>query len=133
MAKDEQSAEAMQNDIAKLKKDALDILQRNVHNMNEPGKKIIYAAIGGVIVYGMMNVSGYLSKEARTSITNASGLVINNSAINLNITPAKLHEIADPVKLTTAGQFFADVDVDIAIDLDGVEKPKKAHLIRITK
>jgi hypothetical protein len=208
-------------------------LLENVSRMNTAGKYALAAVLGGVVMHGFMNVSGYLKEPERATINNASGNVMNNSAIYLNVDPgtftgmidtatkdnaqltrqtlsalrpsAALSDgsiqigddgtnlvitadaakiiartkpsdlmpriesrrctntivnvraidldkktsgwaaivpevstnrirltVADSVRLTAAGSFRGDVDVDIAIDLDGNETPKKAHLLRLS-
>lgn len=41
--------------------------------------------------------------------------------------------VADGVALKTPGTFQGDIELEMAIDIDGREKPKKAHLLRINK
>lgn len=234
ITKSEDDARAMERDIDALGDIVKQTLLENVSRMNVDGKNVIYAVLGGAVAYGALNLSGYLGKPERDTISNGSGLVINNSAININIDSAKLMEmvefatkdntrltkqtlsalrpagvlsdgtvyiggdesnivvsaetakiiartnpddlkprieerrllntlidiraidldkktsgwaaivpaistnrirltVADSVKVSTAGSFFGDVTVDVAIDLDGKEQPRKVHLLKISE
>lgn len=229
----EQDAQAMERDIDALADITKQTVLENIARMNIEGKNVIYAVLGGALAIGALNMAGYLGAPERATITNDSGLIINNSAINMNVTPAALTNmvelatrdnarltrqtlaalrpagvlsdgvvsigdagsnvivsasaakiisrinpaelkprietrrilntpiniraidldkktsgwavvvpatspkrikltVADQVQLTTAGSFYGDVDLDVAIDLDGNETPKKAHLLRIS-
>lgn len=230
----EQDAAAMERDIDALTDLAKQTLLENVARMNIEGKNAIYAILGGAVAIGALNMAGYLARPERATITNESGVVINNSAINLHIAPGELTNmielatrdnarltkqtlaalrpagvlsegvvnigdtgtnivvsaaaarivaytnpddlkprietrrlvntpidiraidldkktsgwavvlpsvssnrvrltVSDSIQLTSAGSFTGDVDLDVAVDLDGAEKPRKAHLLRVSQ
>jgi hypothetical protein len=230
----EADAEALEKSLAELKDAAVKTLLENVSKMNDPGKMVVSAVLGAALTAGMLNMSGCLDKQDRNTISNNSGIIINNSAINLNVDPARISKmvdsatrdnarltkqvlsalkpagplsdgtvsigdagtnlvvsaeaakivartnpedlkprievrrikgtpmniraidldkktsgwaavfpeistnriritVADGISLKAPGTFHGDIDLDMAIDLDGNEKPKSAHLLRINK
>lgn len=63
--------------------------------MNPAGKSIVSAIVGGTVVWGALHISGYLDRAERDTISNQSGIVINQSAVQLNITPAAFTQLLD--------------------------------------
>jgi len=234
LMKDPQAALQFEQELDALSDLAIRLVLENIAKMNTSGKIVIGSVVGAALIHGIINIGGYLDKDARGIVNSGSGIVLNNCAINLNVTPGKVSEMVDlatkdnvrltrqtisalrpsailsdgkveigelgtnvvidsaaasiisrvdpdslkpridvrplrnvaidiraidldkkksgwavilskypgkripltvpeSLKLQRVGQFMADVDVDVAIDLNGVEKPKKAHLLKIIK
>ncbi len=89
VAKSDEAAEQMERDIDRLANDAVRTLLTNIKRMNDPGKKILTAAVGGVITLGALNMMGYLDDQQQVAINNSTNAIINQGAIYFSTTPAE--------------------------------------------